>query len=243
MIARKHQGRQQKTYAGCPEPCMSPSSSSSGKRNLRRGGAAVCVKWRRSAGAVSASRRRRFALRWCWSKKGLHCSPHPKPPRSAVRLSPLRPPLRPGCAACAAFISAHQLSPSCRAAACWVPSSCQHPRPRSRTDGCTAASSWRGQSPSSSSHPSRPSVSDHAPCPHERANRGPCPAMRREPQQAKPSEAWGSQADVACQAPEGIEAFRATRTMAGVGWRSQFTKRGSARVSLISGLWRAVTVP
>ena len=97
MIARKHQGRQQKTYAGCPEPCMSPSSSSSGKRNLRRGGAAVCVKWRRSAGAVSASRRSRFALRWRWSKKGLHCSSHPKPPRSAVRLSPLRPPLRPVC--------------------------------------------------------------------------------------------------------------------------------------------------
>ena len=36
--------------------------------------------------------------------------------------------------------------------------------------------------------------------------------MRREPQQANPSEAWGSQADVARQAPEADEA-KATRTM------------------------------
>jgi hypothetical protein len=74
-------------------------------------------------------------------------------------------------------------------------------------------------------------VSDHAPCPHERANRGPCPAMRREPQQAKPSEAWGSQADVACQAPEGIEAFRATRTMAG-GDGDRNSRNERVRVSL-----------
>ena len=76
-------------------------------------------------------------------------------------------------------LTSRAFSPSCQAAACWVPSSYPHPPARSQTAGCTAAASWRGRSASSPSPSSPPSASDHAPCRHVPAIRGPCPAIRK----------------------------------------------------------------